>query len=320
MKQMLMTTTLSIALLGATTANAADDCGTLRFGQVSWTGVTAKTETAAWLLDELGYETDVVTASLPIMFQSLANNDRDVFAGFWVPTSRQMASKHMKKGDIDIVTKNLKGAKYTVGVTRAAWEGGVRHFEDLAENIDKFDGRILGIESGNDGNDIIEQMIEDDAYGMGGFELQPSSEAGMLTEVQRRVDRGEWAAWLAWAPHPMNVNIDLEFLDGGADYWGPNQGGATVYTLARKGYAWECPNVGQFLENYEYTVAEQSELATYIVNDEMDYPEAGKKLIQEHPELLDRWFDQGGTYQTGAVNTANGEGNARDAIAEALGL
>ncbi len=165
MKRLLMTTTLSIALLGATTAHAADDCGTVRFGQVSWTGVSAKTGTAAWLLDQVGYETDVVTASLPIMFQSLASDDRDVFAGFWVPTSRQMASEHMKKGDIDIVTKNLKGAKYTVGVTQAAWEGGVRHFSDLADHIDRFDGRILGIESGNDGNDIIDQMIADDAYG-----------------------------------------------------------------------------------------------------------------------------------------------------------
>jgi glycine betaine/proline transport system substrate-binding protein len=315
-----VTTTLSVALFAATTASAAEQCDTVRFGQVNWTGVSAKTGTAAWLLNEIGYETDVITASLPIMFQSLANNERDVFAGFWVPTSRTMASKHMKKGDIDIVTKNLKGAKYTVGVTQAAWDGGVRHFSDLAENIDRFDGRILGIESGNDGNQIIQQMIADDAYGMSGFELQPSSEAGMLTEVQRRVKRGEWAAWLAWAPHPMNVNIDLQFLNGGADYWGPNQGGATVYTVARKGYAWECPNIGQFLENYEYTVAEQSELAAYIVNDEMDYAEAGQTLIRNHPELIDRWFGQGGTYQTGAVKTADGEASAHDVIADELGL
>jgi len=316
----LLLATTAIFTLGTGTAVAAAECGTVRFGQVSWTGVSAKTGAAAWLLDQIGYETDVVTASLPIMFQSLANEDRDVFAGFWVPTSRTMASEYMKKGEIDIIEKNLKGAKYTVGVTQAAWDGGVRHFSDLKDHIDRFDGRILGIEAGNDGNDIIEQMIEDDAYGMGDFELQPSSEAGMLTEVQRRIDRGEWAAWLAWAPHPMNVNVDLQFLNGGADYWGPNQGGASVYTLARKGYAWQCPNVGQFLENYEYTVAEQSALATYVVNDEMNYADAGMKLIRENPELLDRWFGHGGTYQTGAVTTADGKGSAKSAIEKALGL
>lgn len=301
-------------------AAAAAECENIHFGQVSWTGVSAKTGTAAWLLEQAGYKTEVTTASLPIMFQSLSNDDLDVFAGFWVPTSRTMASKYLKNGEIDIVTKNLEGAKYTVGVTRAAWEGGVRHFSDLKDHIGKFDGRILGIESGNDGNQIIQQMIDDDAYGMGGFELQPSSEAGMLTEVQRRVKRGQWAAWLAWAPHPMNVNIDLEFLNGGAEYWGPNQGGAAVYTLARKGFAWQCPNIGQFLENYRYTVEEQSRLATYVVNDGMDYAEAGQKLIRENPELLERWFGSGGTYQTGAVTTADGKGSGQAAVEKALGL
>ena len=310
---------LAAAVPGAAAA-AETACDTVRFGQVSWTGVSAKTGTAAWLLEEAGYEVEVTTASLPIMFESLARDDIDVFAGFWVPTSRTMASKHLKSGDIDIVTKNLAGAKYTVGVNRAAWEGGVRHFEDLAANIDAFDGAILGIEAGNDGNEIIQNMIDADAYGMGDFELRPSSEAGMLTEVKRRIERDEWAAWLAWAPHPMNVNIDLEFLNGAAEYWGPNQGGAAVYTLAREGYAWTCPNIGQFLENYSYTVDEQSRLATYVVNDGLDYAEAGRKLVRDTPELLDRWFGQGGTYQTGAVKTADGSASAREAVAESLGL
>jgi len=55
-------------------------------------------------------------------------------------------------------------------------------------------------------------MTADDVYGMGVFELQPSSEAGMLTEVQRRHSRDKWAAWLAWQPHPMNLNIELKYL------------------------------------------------------------------------------------------------------------
>ena len=322
MKRTLTALAAAAALSIGSTATAAEDasCGKVRFGQVNWTGVSAKTETAAWMLDQMGYETDIITASVPIMFESLAGNERDTFLGLWLPTQRSMVKKHMRSGKIDIVTKNLEGAKYTVGVNQAAWEAGVRHFEDLAENIDKFDGRILGIEAGNDGNKIIQQMIDDDAYGMGDFELQPSSEAGMLTEVRRRIDRDQWAAWLAWAPHPMNINIDLKFLNGGADYWGPNQGGATVYTLSRTGYAWECPNVGQFLENYSYTVEEQSKMAGYVINEEMDYAEAGRKLIQEKPELLERWFGQGGTYQTGPVKTADGSDNAKGVVMEALGL
>jgi len=310
------------ALVFGAPAFAAEDesCGKVRFGQVNWTGVSGKTETAAWMLEQMGYEADVITASVPIMFSSLAENERDAFLGLWLPTQRSMITKYMTDGKIDITTKNLTNAKYTVGVSTAAWEAGVKHFKDLADYAEEFDSTILGIEAGNDGNEIIKQMIADDAYGMSGFELKPSSEAGMLTEVQRRHRQGKWAAWLAWQPHPMNLNIDLKYLNGGEDYWGPNQGGATVYTMTRTGYAWQCPNVGQFLENYTFTVDEQSELAGYVINDEMDYAEAGRALIKAKPELLERWFAAGGTFQTGPVKTADGSKNALDVVKSALGM
>ena len=118
----------------------------------------------------------------------------------------------------------------------------------------------------------------------------------------------------------MNLNIPMEYLAGGEEYWGPDKGGATVYTLTRTGFAWQCPNIGQFLENYRFTVDEQSLMGQYIINEGMDYAEAGRQLIQENPQLIDRWFAEGGTYQTGPIKTADGERNARDVIVKALGL
>jgi glycine betaine/proline transport system substrate-binding protein len=319
MKRTITALAASAALFGGSAAVAAD-CGKVRLGQVNWTGVSAKTETAAWMLNELGYETDLITASVPIMFKSLSSDERDAFLGLWLPTQRSMIQDNMKEGSIDIVAKNLRGAKYTVAVSKAAAEAGINNFEDLAENAEKFDSTIYGIEAGNDGNQIVKQLIEDDYKGMGAFDLQPSSEAGMLTEVQRRHDNDKWTAWLGWAPHPMNVNIDMAFLSGGADYWGPNKGGATVYSMVREGFAWQCPNVGQFLENYEYTVEEQATMASYVLNQDMDYAEAGRKLINERPELLERWLGEGGTYQTGPVTTADGESKALKTVKQAMDM
>jgi hypothetical protein len=34
----------------------------------------------------------------------------------------------------------------------------------------------------------------------------------------------------------MNTNIDMAYLSGGDDYFGPGFGGATVYTIAPNGY------------------------------------------------------------------------------------
>jgi len=33
---------------------------------------------------------------------------------------------------------------------------------------------------------------------------------------------------MGWAPHPMNVKFDMAYLDGGDDFFGPDQGGATI--------------------------------------------------------------------------------------------
>ena len=171
--------------LGGGLAHAAEaGCDTVRFGQVNWTGVTAKTETAAWMLKKLGYETEVITASVPIMFSSLASNQRDAFLGLWLPTQRSMVREYMVDGKIDIVTKNLENAKYTVAVPRYVYEAGVKHFEDLDDYKERFDGEIYGIEAGNDGNEIIQSMIDDDAYGLGDGVLVAAREAGLLSEVQ----------------------------------------------------------------------------------------------------------------------------------------
>ncbi|SDF89697.1 glycine betaine/proline transport system substrate-binding protein [Limimonas halophila] len=320
--------TLAVAAVGllATTGvasaqdNGNDACKTVRLEQVNWTGVTAKTETLAWVLQQLGYETDIITASVPIMFQSLARNERDAFLGLWLPTQRGMIEKYMKKGEIDIIGVNLDGAKYTVGVPEYVYESGIKSFKDLAENKEKFDGKIYGIEAGNDGNKIIKQMIKDDAYGLGDWELVPSSSAGMLAQVGRMVKNEKPIAHLAWEPHPMNLKYNTRYLSGGEEYWGPNKGGATVYTMTRKGYAWDCPNVGQLLENFTFTLNEQNKMGDYVLNKDMDYAEAGKELIRNNPKILERWFKQGGKYTTTGVTTRSGDGDPVAVIKDALGM
>lgn len=316
--------TLSAAGAGAALtgeASAAADpqaCQTVQLQQVNWTGVTAKTETLAWLLEQLGYETENVTASVPIMFDSLERERRDVFLGLWLPTMHTMVEPYFKRGTIDIVAKNLEGAKYTLAVPSYVYEAGVTHFEDLDAHKDRFNSDIYGIEAGNDGNKTIISMIEDDAYGLGDWDIVESSEAGMLTQVRREARNENWVVFLGWEPHPMNLNIDMEYLEGGEDYFGPNLGGATVYTVARQGYAWECPNVGQILENYTFTLDEQNKMGDYVINGDMTYLEAGQELIRNNPELLDRWFDQGGTYSATTPTTFDGSEKARAAIARAF--
>ena len=281
--------TLSI---GISTAQAADPpaCKEVRFSDVGWSCITATTSIAASILEGLGYEAKVDVLSVPVTFQSLANNDLDAFLGLWLPTQESMISPYFEKGQIEKVTVNLEGAKYTLAVPKYVHDAGVKSFADLAQHKDKFDGKIYGIEPGNDGNLIIQDMIDKDAFGLSGWEVVESSEQGMLSQVQRATKRNEWIVYLGWEPHPMNRRFAMAYLDGGDDYFGPNFGGATVYTLAPAGYVQKCPNVGKLLQNLGFTLAMENEIMGYMLDDGMDPGAAAMKLVKQNPELVDKWL------------------------------
>jgi len=319
MNKTLMAAVASVALGFTTAASAADNaCASVRFAQMPWTGVSGKTETAAWMLSELGYDTHVETGDVAIVYESVAQGDTDASFGLWLPTSRTPIRKHMLEGTLNIITKNIDGARLTLAVPNYVREAGVKTHADLDDYRERFGGKIYGLEPGTDNNETIKDMIADDAFGLGDWELVESSEAGMLAQVERRIANDKWVVFVGWTPHPMNLNIDMSFVDGASDYWGPKGGQSSVHTFTTQGFAWKCLNVGQFLQNYTFTLAEQSRMAKYVINEDLDYAEAGRKLIRNKPELIQRWFASGGMYQDGPVQTADGERNAAPVIRSAL--
>src|SRR5690606_37113546 len=137
-------------------------------------------------------------------------------------------------------------AKYTLAVPKYTHEAGLKDFADIAKFKDRLDGKIYGIEAGNDGNRLILDMISANQIDLGDFELVESSEAGMLSAMQKAAGSKEDVVFLGWEPHPMNANIEMAYLAGGDEVFGPNFGGATVHTNVRAGFLEECPNVGKF--------------------------------------------------------------------------
>ena len=62
-------------------------------------------------------------------------------------------------------------------------DAGVKSLADLGANKDKFGGKIYGIEAGNDGNRIIQAMIDDPKNNLDG--LRAGRKLG-----SRHADRG----------------------------------------------------------------------------------------------------------------------------------
>jgi len=282
---------LALALtVGAAGAAEPASCKKVRFSDVGWTDITATTATASVLLKGLGYAPETQVLSVPVTYASLKNKDIDVFLGNWMPSMEADLKPYREEGSVEVLGINLEGAKYTLAVLKNEAGTGIEDFSDLARHKDKLSGKIYGIEPGNDGNRLIQGMIDQNAFGLKGFELVESSEQGMLAQVARARQRGEAIAFLAWEPHPMNSNFELRYLTGGDDFFGPDLGGATIFTNLRKGYAEECPNVGRFLKNLTFTLAMENEVMGAILNEQKEAEAAAREWIEKHPSALNAWL------------------------------
>ncbi|MCT7374744.1 choline ABC transporter substrate-binding protein [Chelativorans salis] len=296
---------------GAALAAEPEECRSVTFSDVGWTDITATTATASVVLEGLGYQPETQVLSVPVTYASLKNGDVDVFLGNWMPTMEADIAPYRTDGSVETVVTNLEGAKYTLAVPQYTYDAGLKSFADIAEFRDELDGKIYGIEPGNDGNRLILDMIENDTFGLSGFELVESSEAGMLSQVRRAVQREQHVVFLGWEPHPMNANIDMAYLEGGDEVFGPNYGGATVHTNTRAGLTEECPNLGQLLKNMVFSLQMENEIMGAIL-DEGEAPEAAAAAwLKENPDVLGPWLE--------GVTTFDG-GDAMEAVKAHLGM
>jgi glycine betaine/proline transport system substrate-binding protein len=185
---------------------------------------------------------------------------------------------------------NLVGAKYTLAVPTYAYEAGLKSFADIAKFKDKLDGKLYGIEPGNDGNLLIKGMIDKDQFGLKSFKMVESSEAGMLTELSRAVKQKKWVVFLGWAPHPMNVQQNITYLSGGDDVFGANYGEAKVYTVTSTDLATRCPNVNKLVTNLEFSLDMENQVMLPIMN-KVNPNIAAKAWLKKNPAALDKWLE-----------------------------
>ena len=278
--------------LASAMAHAADPavCRDVRFADVGWTDIAATTGLASTVFEGLGYHPTKTIASVPITFAGIKSKQIDVFLGYWAPTMDPIITPFVKAGTIKVLaTPNLTGAKYTLAVPDYVYNGGLKNFNDIQKYADKLNGKVYGIEPGNDGNALIKKMIDGNQFGLGKFKLVESSEAGMLVEVNRAIREKQWIVFLGWEPHPMNVQMKIDYLAGGDDVFGPNYGEAKVFTATPPDYAARCPNAAKLVSNLQFTTAIENHVMVPIMN-KTGANQAELGWLKANPQVLDQWL------------------------------
>lgn len=298
------TTLFAAALLSSaliTTAQAEDArCATVKLGDPGWSDIAVTNGVARLLLDGLGYKAETQTLAVPIIFAGLQKGQVDVFLGNWMPAQQSNYDKFVAAGEVDKVAQNLGGTEYTLAVPTYAYDAGVKTFADLDKHADRFKHTLYGIAAGSPANISIQDMIKGDEFGLGDWKLVESSEQAMLVQVGRAVRRKEFVVFLGWTPHPMNVQYDMKYLKGGEKYFGES---GTVNTLARKGYAQQCPNVGKLLANLAFTQEMENAVMNEVLSKNASNDEAVKAWLKANPQVVEGWL-QGVTTREGGDGLA----------------
>ena len=179
---------------------------TIKIPYVQWACAEAESHLAEVILEEMGYEVELSTVQAAVMWASVATGDADVFTTAWLPYTH--ASYWEEYGD-DV---ERLGVLYDEAVLALVVPSYVT-IDSIAEMKDcktEFQGRIIGIDPGAGIMEATRNALMP-TYGLTDWNLVESSEAGMLSELERAINRGEWIAVTGWAPHWMFFAYDLRF-------------------------------------------------------------------------------------------------------------
>ncbi|TKC87914.1 choline ABC transporter substrate-binding protein [Trinickia terrae] len=289
---------LAAAAALAPPASAEDSatCRTVRFADIGWTDITSTTALASAVFEALGYQPVTSVVSVPISFAGLKTKQIDVSLGYWWPVQEKAISPFVEAKSIEVLQPpNLAGAKATFAVPSYAYDAGLKTFADIAKHRDELDGKIYGIEPGSSANAAIQKMIATNQFGLGGFKLIESSEAGMLVTVNRAIRDKKWVVFFGWEPHPMNIEIDMKYLSGSDGVFGPNEGEARVYTATAPGWLARCPNAGKLVSNLRFTTQLENVVMQQVMNKQKP-ADAAKDYLKKNPQVLDAWLAGVKTY------------------------
>lgn len=263
-----------------TPGEGTEEKGTITLGVTPWTSTIPPTYVAKQILEEMGYTVQLQEGDAGIVYTALSRGDIDVFMDAWLP--------NMHKNYMDRYGDSLKDVAVSYEEGDLGWVVpayvGIDSFEDLKGNEDLFDGKIYGIEEGAGMTLTSREML--DAYDLD-LEYVASSEAGMLTQAKRLIDREEPVLFLGWRPHPMFVNWDLVVLEDPEGYFERSE----VHVITNADLEESAPEAFAFLSNWSIPVGDIEEMIVKIEDGQLA-EEVASEWISNNQDKVDEMLNR----------------------------
>ncbi len=282
-----MVTMLTVGLVAGcgTTSDKKDaatpgENKTVNIGYNNWAEDVAVSNLWKVLLAEKGYQVNLVSLTVAPLFVGLNKGDLDVFMDAWLPVTHQSYWDKYKDNLDDYGIWYTGEAKMGLVVPKYL---DIKSIEDLNAKKAQFDGKIIGVDPGDGLMKATGRAIGN--YGLE-YELVPSSEAAMLTALDKAYRDKKPIVVTGWSPHWMFVKYDLKYLeDPKKDYGNIEE----VHTVANKEFTKKNPEVVKMLKAFKLNDKQIGDLESLITGG-LEPEAAAKKWIKDNRELVDGWM------------------------------
>ena len=259
----------------------------LKIPYVAWARESISTEMLSNLLEQVGYNVEISQVEAGPMWSSVADGSADLHTSAWLPATH---ASYWEEYEDDVVKVNETVESAPLALTVPSYVEDVNTMEDLKNNEefgDSVDWEILGIDPGAGIMQNTEEALEE--YELDEWNLTPSSEAAMLTELQTAMENEEPIIVPLWKPHWAFGDMDLKMLEDSKDVYGGD--GDQIYTVARNDLEEDAPRAYKVLEQYSESYDMLDEMMPKVYVDEEDVEDVVQEFIDENPDLVDEWLD-----------------------------
>ena len=172
----------------------------------NWLEGIAMSHLAKVVLEEKGYEVELLNADVAPVFASVSRKKADVFMDAWLPVT--MKDYIDQYGDqIEFIGEVYDSARVGLVVPQYVT---IDSIGELAAHKGQFSSEIVGIDAGAGIMKTTDKAIGD--YGLDGYKLLTSSSSTMLASLQKAMEKEAWIVITGWTPHWMFDRYPLKFL------------------------------------------------------------------------------------------------------------
>ena len=273
-----------LALLAAGPAKAAD---TITLGQVSLSFYAVTGGVVQHVLEEEGYEVEVIPGSHAEIYPKVGTGEVDILAASWLPSAHAGLYEKVQ-GSTFKLAKLYDDARLYWTVPSYVPADQISSVADLVkpEVKAKLPAAIVSLPESTGLTTVGRKVMS--AYGLdaAGYELKAAMPAEWIGTFKQAYEAREWIVFPLWQPQWINAVYDLRVLNEPKGIYGVD----SAFLIAHQGLKAKLSERAlRHLGNIRLSVAAITEMDRLMNVEKLSALDAAERWIADNPDIVASW-------------------------------